>query len=543
MSTIRHRTPADQLPAWQALAVHAKTMPSIATLFNDTTRAYRYQKSCGGVLLDFAKQRVDDTALDLLLDLARQSDLKPKIHALFDGKIVNISENRAARHTDLRAQNPSDEVRAVLDKMAIISDKLRTRLWRGIDGRAICDVVNIGVGGSDLGARMVCDALGGHGFEHQAVRVHFVASMDGEELHALLMRLDPATTLFIVASKSFSTEDTMANARTALAWLLATLQSARVSQEMVMQRHIIGVSANAQKMHEFGIVADNQLVVWQWVGGRFSLWSAMGLAICVALGMEVFLSLADGARMMDRHFLNTDFKDNLPVLLGLLAIYNSAIDGACAQVVLPYDARLKHFVDYLSQLEMESLGKSVRADGTPLTHHSAPILWGDIGSNAQHAFYQLLHQGTRAVAADFILTISPKNTLPARVHQHRLALANALAQSHVLAFGHDASAHHFLKGNQPSNTLILDTLDAQHLGALIALYEHKVYVMSVIWQINAFDQWGVEHGKVMAKKMHAVLTRHEPPSATDGALMAHIWARDKDLNAVDLNATKACDEY
>lgn len=502
---------------------HANNAPLISALFDDE-RSTSYQRHTCGIWLDFAKQKVDSRALDLLQQLANKRNLAQKIDDLAQGRAVNFTESRGAWHTLLRAPNDgSCHAQAVaheLDKMAKISARVHGRLWRGVRGQAICDVVNIGVGGSDLGAKMVCHAL--DGVYPSKVRIHFVASMDGGDLARLLPRLDPATTLFIVASKSFDTVDTLLNAQSARAWLYQ-LVGGNVDEKMVMQRHFIGVSANMAKMDEFGIYKDNQLLLWDFVGGRFSLWSAVGLVIALKFGMDIFSDLLAGAHQMDLHFYNAPFMDNLPVLLGALCVYNSSCIGAHAHAVLPYDARLALLPDYLGQLEMESNGKQARSDGTLAPYATCPVLWGQVGSNAQHAFYQLLHQGTPKVSCDFIAIMHT----PTKAQQ--IALANCLAQAQILAFGttacHDVHQHY--RGDQPSSMILLERLDARTLGALLALYEHKVYVASVLWDVNAFDQWGVQMGKICAQSMVGALQTGTPIHVGSDALVALIHAHNQ----------------
>lgn len=511
----------------QLLMDLAQSMPTIGQLFaKDSQRGQAFCASACGIYMDFSKQRLDKMVLERLFALADEFCLKAKIDDLLTGKKVNHTEDRPALHTALRlpsnatlwldGHDINQDIQESLNKSERLVNRIRQKIWRGYSGKAITDVVNIGVGGSDLGPLMATTALAE--WADTDINVHFVSNMDGTQLDGLLKTLNPQTTLFIISSKSFGTIDTLSNAKTAYYWLL----SAHNNEQTILQRHFIGISTRLDKMTSWGIHADNQLTLWDWVGGRFSMWSAIGLAIAIKIGMDNFRLLLAGANDMDRHFACADFAHNLPVLLGLIGAYNASFLGVHAHVVLPYDGRLKFFPNYLTQLEMESNGKSVKQNGKAVDYHTCPILWGDIGSNAQHAFYQLLHQGTEAVSCDFIAPIYRYDNKQHScdiflAQQHKLSLANCLAQSQVLAFGNDVLPQHLkdtnddftkfkqYRGNQPSTTLLLDSLSPQTLGALIALYEHKVYVMSVIWEINPFDQWGVEIGKVMANSVFDVI--------------------------------------
>lgn len=510
-------------PSWHILQQLTSNIPSLSQLFqSDLQRGEHYHVEACDIYMDFSKQKLDDKVLQSLIKLATESHLEQQIHRLLSGEVVNDTENRPALHTALRlslsetlivaSENVTEQVHASLKKAENLVERIRNGLWRGYSGKAMTDVVNIGVGGSDLGPLMATTALSEWTDTH--IRVHFVSNMDGTQLDSLLKILNPQTTLFIISSKSFSTLDTLSNAKTALAWLLTSHDN----KATVLRRHFIGVSTKADKMSEWGIHPDNQLMLWDWVGGRFSMWSVIGLAIAIKIGMANFYELLAGANAMDKHFAITDFRQNLPVLLGLIGVWNSTFLHINAHAVLPYDGRLSFFPNYLTQLEMESNGKSVNRQGEMVNYDTCPILWGDIGSNAQHAFYQLLHQGTQAVSCDFIAPIQryadAQQVNPNLIEQHELSLANCLAQSQVLAFGNSAlsNTHHTAidkfknyRGNQPSTTLLLKQLTPKTLGSLIALYEHKVYVMSVIWQINPFDQWGVEVGKVMANSVFEAL--------------------------------------
>ena len=514
---------------WQQLQICADSPWSLAALFaQDDTRTQRFSAQSGALYMDYSKQCLDDTVLENLLSLANSCELSARIQALLQGAMVNISEERAALHTALRLpataslqidnQDVVADVHQSLGQVERLSERVRSGTWRGFSGKAITDVVNIGVGGSDLGPLMATTAL--DEWADTCVEVHFVSNMDGTQLDNLLKHLNPETTLFIISSKSFGTIDTLSNAKTALSWLLATAKLRAGTEDSVLRRHFIGISANSEKMSAWGIHPEHQLQLWEWVGGRFSLWSAIGLAIAIRIGMSGFKELLAGAHSMDEHFAQADFAENLPVLLGLIAVWNSTFLQVNAHTVLPYDGRLSYLPSYLTQLEMESNGKSVTQYGECIDYDTCPILWGEIGSNAQHAFYQLLHQGTQQVSCDFIACVrrysdEAKNT-PLQ-QQHELSLANCLAQSRVLAFGNaaiaetdgqvacEADKYKYYRGNQPSTTLLINELTPHSLGALIALYEHKVYVMASIWDINPFDQWGVEMGKQMAESVHAAM--------------------------------------
>ncbi|MED5601308.1 MAG: glucose-6-phosphate isomerase [Pseudomonadota bacterium] len=514
---------AAERPVRQALAEHVDKARHwhLADLFaDDAGRFDTLSREGCGLLVDYSKQRLTGETLDLLRDLARARDLQGWIRALFGGSDVNWTEARPALHWRLREQAAAaPEVHEQLARMGEIVDQILRGQWRGCHGDAITDVVNVGVGGSDLGPLMASYALGDFRPEHgRRPNLHFVSSMDGSQIAPLLNDLNPATTLVVVSSKSFTTLDTLANAETARAWLERAFPD---QHRALMRCHFVGVSANPEKMSEWGIHPCNQLLFWDWVGGRFSLWSAIGLPIALTVGMQGFHELLDGAREMDQHFREAPLVDNLPVILGLVDVWNINFLDITARAVLPYDGRLKHFPSYLEQLEMESNGKSVTRDGTPVDYHTCPVIWGEVGSNAQHAFYQLLHQGTQPVACDFIVAgryVPPHGDEEGGEHQrlarqHRLTLANCLAQSRLLALGgralpddqHDQPAFKQYRGNQPSTTLMLDELSPRRLGSLVALYEHKVFVESVLWGINPFDQWGVEMGKVIARDMVPVL--------------------------------------
>ena len=536
---------------WEQLQTLAAQPWSLASLFaQDDSRATRFSAQAGALYMDYSKQCIDERVMDALLRLADSCELSARIDALMQGAMVNNSEERAALHTALRLPENAElqvgkqdvvaDVHHSLAQVARLSERVRSGTWRGFSGKAITDVVNIGVGGSDLGPLMATAAL--DEWADTEIGVHFVSNMDGTQLDNLLKHLNPETTLFIISSKSFGTVDTLSNAKTALSWLLATATLRAGTEDSVLRRHFIGISANSEKMRAWGIHLEHQLELWEWVGGRFSLWSAIGLAIAIRVGMNGFRELLSGAHSMDEHFAQAHFTDNLPVLLGLLAVWNSTFLRVNAHTVLPYDGRLGYLPSYLTQLEMESNGKSVTQHGDHIDYDTCPILWGEIGSNAQHAFYQLLHQGTQQVSCDFIACVrrySGEVQNASLQQQHELSLANCLAQSRVLAFGNaavteasnsdaktvsSADKYKYYRGNQPSTTLLIDELTPHSLGALVALYEHKVYVMASIWDINPFDQWGVEMGKQMAESVHDAMQQeaHSQFDTSTDQLLQHI---------------------
>ena len=505
---------------WRVLADHAEDIKGthLAELFaSDPQRFERLHHECGPLLFDYSKQQLNEETLARLFDLARQQKLPQWIDRLFSGDEVNCTEGRAAMHWALRLPADADctvdgvditaQVHEQLQRMEKVVNKLHSGQWRGVTGEVVTDVVNIGVGGSDLGPQMVVDALCDSTAQTASrLTVHFASTMDGSQLSQLLRTLNPHSTLFIISSKSFTTIDTLSNADTARRWLEHTLGE----QPGVLHCHFVGVSSAAAKMTEWGISDEHQLAIWGWVGGRYSLWSAIGLPIALSVGMHGFRQLLAGAHLMDEHFKSAPWESNLPVLMALVGVWNTNVLGINAQAILPYDGRLKLLPMYLEQLEMESNGKSVTRDGEPVAQNTCPIIWGDVGPNAQHAFYQLLHQGTEAVTCDFIMPAqryhqTRDEVTEELIAQHELALANCLAQSRLLALGdaalknpEDMPIYQRYRGNQPSSTLLLDELSPYSLGALIAMYEHKVFVQSVIWEINPFDQWGVEMGKKLA---------------------------------------------
>ncbi|MBC3869814.1 glucose-6-phosphate isomerase [Undibacterium oligocarboniphilum] len=511
-------------PEWRSLLQHQKRLERkhLRDLFaEDAQRFEHFSAELDGLLVDYSKQRIDQPALQSLLALARLSDVESWRDRMFSGEKINISEDRAVLHTALRysdfkpfpdAENDvMPQVRAVRKQMRDIVERVRSGLWRGFKGDAIQNVVNIGIGGSDLGPKLATRALSA--YQHPNLHFYYVSNLDSAHLAPLLEKLDPRTTLFIVASKTFITQETSINAQTARTWLMAAAM-----EEWAIGKHFIAVTSSPGKAHEFGIPDDNILQIWDWVGGRYSLWSAVGLSVALAIGMNGFERLLSGAETMDLHFRKTPLEKNLPVLLALISIWNTNFLGAETSAILPYNESIRHLPAFLQQLEMESNGKTVSRDGEALTCRANPIVWGQIGVNGQHAFFQLLHQGGWLIPCDFVVAASSDHPLPG--HQAPL-LANCLAQSAALAFGKtEAQAreeltqaglteaqiarllpHKVFAGNQPSTTILMPSLDPFQLGMLLALYEHKVFVQGVIWSINSFDQWGVELGKQLANRL------------------------------------------
>lgn len=497
------------------------------TLFaEDSKRFNHFSVEYDQIVLDFSKHRINQSIINGLVELADERNLGQWIQKLFSTELINYTEQRAAMHWALRLPKDSsfqpeitEQVHVQLDRMYALVEKIHSGQYRGATGEVIQDVVNIGVGGSDLGPLMVTHALSDFKVPTaKPLAVHFVSTMDGSQLSELLHQLRPETTLFIISSKSFGTIDTLSNAQTVRQWL----EKALGYNDKILKNHFIGVSTKPEKMTEWGIAADKQLLLWDWVGGRYSLWSCIGLPIALTIGIQGFKQLLAGAHAIDQHFQTTSFELNIPVLMGLLGAWNNNFLDIQTHAVLPYDGRLKYFAAYLQQLEMESNGKSIQRDGEKVSLATCPIVWGEVGPNAQHAFYQLLHQGTHSVSCDFIAPVKRYNAnqftyaenAEALVEQHHLALSNCLAQSRLLAFGNQALSVDELKdlpsykqyeGNQPSSTILLKELNPYSLGMLIALYEHKVFVQSVLWNINPFDQWGVEKGKEIANQLLPIL--------------------------------------
>ena len=494
--------------AWRDLESHVQRLATrrIRHLFDsDPGRGEAFCVEAAGLALDFSRQRLDDLVIESLVDLVEQVGLPSRIAGLFTGQHVNNTEDRAALHTALRAPAGSslvvdgEDIGELVDaergKMRALCDALHAAELKGFTGEPITDVVNIGIGGSDLGLVMGVEALAEHAKPGLGVR--FISNVDGVQLAHVLERVDPARTLFVICSKSFTTLETLTNANAAREWLLAAGGEAAVAAQCV------AVSTNHAAMDAFGIAPDRRLAIWDWVGGRFSLWSAVGLTFALAIGWRNFEAFLAGGYAMDEHFRTAPLRENLPVLLALIGIWHRNFLGTANHAVLPYDYHLSRFPAYLQQLEMESNGKSVRRDGSPVECDTCPIIWGEPGNNAQHAFYQLLHQGTESVSADFIV---PAKTGVDRQRQHDHAIANCLAQTWALADGRGAdNPHRSYDGNRPSSLLVFEQLDPQTLGALIALYEHKVFVQGVVWDVNSFDQWGVELGKALASELGAAV--------------------------------------
>jgi glucose-6-phosphate isomerase len=517
------KMPLTQRPAWKALQAHYRDIRGqhLRQWFaDDPTRGERLTAEAVGVYLDYSKNRVTDETLKLLIELAEQSGLRDRIDAMFRGEKINLTENRAVLHVALRApkgatilvdgENVVPQVHAVLDKMADFAERVRTGAWKGFTGKRTRNVINIGIGGSDLGPVMAYEAL--RYYSDRALTCRFVSNVDGTDFVEATRDLDPAETLFIVSSKTFTTLETMTNAHSARDWLLSGLGERRgVSPPAeAVARHFVAVSTNAAKVSEFGIDTANMFGFWDWVGGRYSMDSAIGLSTMIAVGPENFRAMLDGFHQMDEHFRTAPLARNLPVLLGLLTVWYTDFFGAQTVAVLPYEQYLKRFPAYLQQLTMESNGKHVTRDGTPVTYDTGPVYWGEPGTNGQHSFYQLIHQGTRLIPCDFIAFGRTLNPLG---RHHDMLLANGFAQGEALAFGKTPEQvkaegtpnwlvpHRTFEGNRPSNTILVERLTPEALGKLIALYEHSVFTQGAIWDIDSFDQWGVELGKVLAQRI------------------------------------------
>jgi len=515
-----------KLPAWQALEKHYQTVRELhlRNLFaDDPMRGERMAVDAVGIYFDYSKHRITDETLKLLLQLAEQSGLKNHIDAMFQGKKINVTEQRAVLHTALRASkneafmvegaNVVPEVHAVLDKMAKFAKQVRSGEWKGHTNKPIRNIVNIGIGGSDLGPVMAYEAL--KYYSQHNLTFRFISNVDGTDFVEAVSDLDPEETLFIICSKTFTTLETLANAQAARTWVLKKLQD-----PAAIAKHFVAVSTNAEQVKKFGIDTANMFEFWDWVGGRYSMDSAIGLSIMVAIGPEYFREMLNGFHEMDQHFRTTPFAHNLPVLMALLGIWYNNFFAAETVAILPYEQYLKRFPAYLQQLTMESNGKHITWDGVEVNYQTSAIYWGEPGTNGQHSFYQLLHQGTKLVPCDFIAFIQPLNPLD---RHHDLLMANVFAQSEALAFGKTAEEvkaegtadslipHRTFEGNRPSSTLLLERLTPAALGKLIALYEHCVFTQGVIWQINSFDQWGVELGKKLAERIVPELESKTPP--------------------------------
>jgi glucose-6-phosphate isomerase len=523
-------------PQWRALVSHQKALSGVhlRELFAaDPDRVPRYTLEAGGLFLDYSKNLVTPETMRLLVDLARVSDVEGWRDRMFRGEKINTTEQRAVLHTALRnrSQRPvvvdgkdvMPEVNAVLAHMRTFSDAIRDGTWRGATGQRITDVINIGIGGSDLGPAMVTEAL--LPYARRDLRMHFVSNVDGTHIAETLAGLDPASALFIVASKTFTTQETLANAHTARAWFLE-----RMKDPAAVARHFVALSTNAAEVREFGIDTANMFTFWDWVGGRYSLWSAIGLSIAIAVGMDNFIALLEGAHTMDEHFRAAPLEANMPVVLALLGIWYHNFFGARSYAILPYDQYLRRFPAYLQQGDMESNGKRVTRSGEVVDYTTGPVIWGEPGTNGQHAFFQLIHQGTHLVPADFLAPLRSQNSIG---RHHAMLLANCFAQTEALMKGKSEEEvraemraahveeerisalvpHRVFPGNKPTNTLLFRMLTPSTLGSLIALYEHKIFVQGIVWDVNSFDQWGVELGKQLAGK---ILPELEQPSPVTG---------------------------
>jgi len=538
--------PLRQRPAWAKLEAHhaAISGQSLHDLFAaDPDRGERLVAEAAGIYLDYSKNRITAETLGLLLGLAEESDLRGRLDAMFAGEAINVSEKRAVLHVALRA--PRDEVilhegkdvvpdvQAVLDRMEAFSDQIRGGDWKGYTGKPIRTVINIGIGGSDLGPVMAYEAL--RHYSARELEFRFVSNVDGTDFAEAVLGRDPAETLFIISSKTFTTLETMTNAQTARDWLLASLKD-----DAAVARHFVAVSTNAEGVTKFGIDEANMFGFWDWVGGRYSMESAIGLSTMIAVGPDNFRQMLAGSHEMDQHFRSTPFEKNLPVLMALISLWYNDFFGAQTVAVLPYEQYLKRFPAYLQQLTMESNGKHVTLQGARVDYDTGPIYWGEPGTNGQHSFYQLIHQGTRLIPADFIGFAQTLNPLG---RHHDLLLANVFAQTEALAFGKTPEQvkaegtpdwlvpHRVFEGNRPSNTLLLERLTPAALGKLVALYEHSVFVQGVIWQIDSFDQWGVELGKSLAQRIIPELEAETAPDLTHDSSTNTLIRRYRGLKA------------
>ncbi len=536
-----------QLPAWKALQAHYEKVRDLhlRKLFaEDPKRGERMTAEAVGLFLDYSKNRITDETLTLLLHLAEETRLRARIDAMFRGDKINVTEKRAVLHVALRAPRSKSIVvdgedvvplvHNVLDKMTDFANRVRDGVWKGHTGKRIRSVVNIGIGGSDLGPVMAYEAL--KHYSERALTFRFVSNIDGTDLAEATVDLDPAETLFIVASKTFTTLETMTNAESARNWSLKGLGG----DPKAVAKHFVAVSTNAGKVAEFGIDTANMFGFWDWVGGRYSMDSAIGLSTMLAIGPDHFRAILDGFHQMDEHFRSAPFEQNLPVLMGLLALWNTNFLGAETVAVLPYEQYLKRFPAYLQQLTMESNGKHVTIDGVPVTYQTCPIYWGEPGTNGQHSFYQLIHQGTRLIPCDFIAFVETLNPLG---RHHDMLLANVLAQAEALAFGKTPEQvkaegtvdwlvpHRVFEGNRPSNTLFAQRLTPETLGKLVALYEHAVFTQGAIWKIDSFDQWGVELGKVLAQRIVPELESANEPDLKHDSSTNNLIRRKRKLKS------------
>jgi glucose-6-phosphate isomerase len=537
--------PLTQRAAWKALAVHHKQIQKLhlRKLFaDDVKRGEKLTAEAAGLFLDFSKNRITEKTLKLLLQLADESGLRAKIDAMFSGEKINVTENRAVLHVALRAlkgtsilvdgKNVVPEVHAVLDKMAEFSNRVRSGEWKGFTGKRIKNIVNVGIGGSDLGPVMAYEAL--KHYSERSLTFRFVSNVDGIDFVEATHDLDPAETLFIISSKTFTTLETMTNAQSARDWLLAGLGG----DVKAVAKHFVAVSTNAEKVSAFGIDTANMFVFWDWVGGRYSMDSAIGLSTMLAIGPKNFQAMLAGFHAVDEHFRTTPFEKNLPVLMALLSIWNTDFLGAETVAVLPYEQYLKRFPAYLQQLTMESNGKHVTLDGKKVDYQTSPIYWGEPGTNGQHSFYQLIHQGTRLIPCDFIAFAHALTPLG---RHHDILLANVFAQAEALAFGKTAEEvkaegtadvlvpHRVFEGNRPSNTILAEKLTPEILGKLVALYEHSVFTQGAIWNTDSFDQWGVELGKALAQRIVPELESATPPKLKHDSSTNNLIRRYRNL--------------
>jgi glucose-6-phosphate isomerase len=539
--------PLTKRKAWLALKAHAGTIQGthLRKLFeNDPERGERFTVDALGIYFDYSKNRITEKTVKLLLDLARESGLQARIEAMFRGDKINITENRAVLHMALRAprdasilvdrKNVVPEVHAVLDKMSDFCNRVRGGAWKGHTGKRIRNVVNVGIGGSDLGPVMAYEAL--RHYSERRMTFRFVSNVDSTDFAEAVVDLDPAETLFIISSKTFTTLETMTNAHTAREWALKGLGG----DEKAVAKHFVAVSTNAAEVAKFGIDTANMFGFWDWVGGRYSMDSAIGLSTMLAVGPENFRAMLDGFRAMDEHFRATPFERNIPVLVGLLGLWYTDFCGAQTIAVLPYEQYLKRFPAYLQQLTMESNGKHVTLNGAAVNYDTGPIYWGEPGTNGQHSFYQLIHQGTRLIPCDFIAFAKTLNPLG---RHHDMLIANVCAQSEALAFGKTPKQvkaegtpdwlvpHRVFEGNRPSNTILLEKLTPEALGKLVALYEHAVFTQGVIWSIDSFDQWGVELGKVLAQRIIPELESQAGPQLKHDSSTNAVIRRYRKLKA------------
>ena len=527
-----------KMASWHDLQQLADQAPTIQELFiSDSDRGGRLVAQAGDIYLDYSKNNLDDGILAKLFELARESEIEAWRAAMFSGERINTTEGRAVLHTALRKPAGDQlivegvdvvpQVHQVLTKMADFTRRIHSGEWRGWTGKEIKNIVNIGIGGSDLGPVMVVEAL--KNYSNRNYNYYFVSNVDGTQIAETLRDLDPAETLFLIASKTFTTDETMTNARTARQWLVRAL-----GDESAVAKHFVALSTNSEEVEKFGIDTANMFEFWDWVGGRYSLDSAIGLSIMLAIGEDNFRELLAGMHDMDEHFQQAPLEQNMPVILALVGIWNGNFLGYQSEAILPYDQYLHRFAAYFQQGNMESNGKQVRRDGVPVSVETGPIIWGEPGTNGQHAFYQLIHQGTRKVACDFIGFVNSLNNPDGRGTHHRKLMANMLAQTQALAFGKTADevraeganeelvSHKTFPGNRATNTLLMSKLTPRSLGQLIALYEHKIFVQGVIWGINSFDQWGVELGKSLAKNIDQALLDGSDLTGADGSTLSLI---------------------